>query len=145
MVLSLNANGTQADPRYQLRADAGPRLREHLHETWFGRFLPFPACFVAQQVGAERSGLVGFVSAEVVPDLGILAFPPTARFDNLWVEPAWRRQGLARMLVEQLQTRARAAGYTRFSVSTLVQDARAVAFWRDVGFVDLFVVLAREP
>jgi ribosomal protein S18 acetylase RimI-like enzyme len=140
MVLELNANGTQADPRYQLEAGAGPRLREYLQELWFGRFLPFPACLVAQ-----HAGLVGFVSAEVVPHLGILAFPPTARFDNLWVAPSWRRQGLARMLVEQLQARARAAGYTRFTVSTLVRDARAVAFWRSVGFHDLFVVLAQDP
>jgi GNAT superfamily N-acetyltransferase len=142
LLLRLNANGTEADPRYVLQPEAGPRLREHLRSLWFGRFLPFPACLVAEPPG---TGLVGLVSAEVVPDLGIMAFPPTARIDNLWVEPPWRRQGLARALVERMHTRAQAAGYTRLTVSTLARDDRALAFWRAMGFHDLFVVLAREP
>ena len=45
-------------------------------------------------------------------------------------------------LVEQMTARANTAGYPRMTVSTLVRDTRAVAFWRAMGFDDLFVVLA---
>jgi GNAT superfamily N-acetyltransferase len=139
LLLRLNANGTAADPRYALRPDAGPHLREQLRDLWFGRFLPFPACLVAEP---SRGSLAGLISAEVVPDLGILAFAPSARIDNLWVEPPWRRQGLGRALVAQMRARTSAAGYGRLTVSTLARDDRALAFWRAMGLQDLFVVLS---
>lgn len=135
--LRLNANGTAADPRYRLVDDAEVQLRDLLGHTWFERFQPFPGCLVAERDG-ER---VGFVSGEIVPERGVVARPPTARIDNLWVEPDHRRHGVARALVAGFRARARAAGFPAIQVSTLDRDARAVAFWRAVGLVPLHVVL----
>jgi GNAT superfamily N-acetyltransferase len=139
-IVALNENGTAADPRYRLHEDGPARLREHLLHAWFGRFLPFPACLVAESEGR----IVGLVSGELAPDPGILANPPTARIDNLWVEPDHRRTGIARRLVEAWCARAVRAGYPRTTVGTLVRDARAVAFWEAMGFEALTVTLARS-
>lgn len=138
-IVRLNQTGTEADPRYRLVPDGAARLREHLEHAWFGRFLPFPACLVV-----DEGGIVALVAGEVVVDPGILANPPTARIDNLWVEPAHRRVGHARALVTAYRERAEEAGFPRMTVSTLIRDARAVAFWRAMGFEELTVVLASQ-
>lgn len=137
-IVRLNDNGTAVDPRYRLAVDGPARLREHLAHAWFERFLPFPACLLA-----EDDGLVGLVSGEVVVDPGILETSPTARIDNLWVVPERRRAGVGRALVEAFRARAGRAGFPRTTVHTLVRDTRAVAFWRAMGFEDLTVTLAR--
>ena len=139
-IVALDENGTTADPRYRLHEDGPARLREHLLHAWFGRFLPFPACLVAE----IDSRIVGLESGEVVPDPGILENPPTARIDNLWVDPAHRRTGLGRRLVDVYRARTEKAGFSRMTVGTLVRDARAVAFWQAMGFEPLTVTLARS-
>ena len=137
----LNATGTEADPRYRIRSGARDFLREHHGETWFGRFQPFPACLVDERDGV----LAGFVSGAPRQDHPVLDHPPTARIGELWVEPAYRRQGVARALVTAFRERCARAGYADVEVSTLARDARAVAFWRSVGFDDLRLVLLATP
>jgi ribosomal protein S18 acetylase RimI-like enzyme len=90
----------------------------------------------------EDGSIAGMVAGEVVPEHPILAYPPSARIDNLWVAPAFRRAGLGRALVAAWRDGATKGGFTRHVVSTLARDARAVAFWRAVGFADLNVTLA---
>ncbi len=135
----LNQEGTRVDPRYRVRPDVEALLAAYGSEAWFERFLPFPACLVAEVDG----GPVGFVACLPVPDHPILEHEPTARIDSLYVSKAYRRRGLARALVEDMLRRATAAGYARFEVNTLALDARALAFWRATGFTDLRVVLCR--
>ncbi|MEZ4241146.1 MAG: GNAT family N-acetyltransferase [Myxococcota bacterium] len=139
-VMRLNAAGTAADPRFRFVADVEPILREHLGHVWFGRFQPFPAVWIAE-VDGER---VAMLSGEIVPDAGLLEQAPTARIDNLWVEPPHRRAGLGRELVAAFRARAERAGYPGLQVSTLARDARAVAFWEAMGLSPLRVVLARD-
>ena len=139
-LVSLNHNGTDADPRYRLSEGAEQRLSAHLRGASFGRFLPFPACLVAEDAGG--AGLVGLISAEISPVNDLLDWPPSARIDNLWVEPTCRRQGIARRLFEEMTRRSSSAGFSRMTVSTLARDERAIAFWRSVGLRELFVVLA---
>lgn len=138
-IVRLNENGTAADPRYRLHPDGPERLRELLAHDWFGRFLPMPACLVAEAEG----GLVALISGQLVVDPGILENPPTVRIDNLWVEPGHRRTGLGRQLVEAYRARALGAGFPRLTVGTLVRDVRAVAFWEATGFAPLTVTLSR--
>ncbi len=135
---TLNANGTAADERYRLRSHSRALLRAHVLDTWFGRFLPSPACWVLE----APEGLVGLISGEPVQLHPVLDQPPTARIDNLWIDPGYRRQGLARTLVSTFREAANEAGYPRIEVSTLARDAMALAFWREVGFEDLRIVLS---
>jgi ribosomal protein S18 acetylase RimI-like enzyme len=134
----LNAAGHEADARYVPAPDAAVVVRERA-AAWFERFQPFPACFVAQ----GQTGLVGYVAGEPARIHPVLLLPLTAVISELWVEPAQRRHGLGKTLVEQFHTAASAAGYPRLEVSTLAGDVRAVAFWRSVGFADLRLVLDR--
>jgi ribosomal protein S18 acetylase RimI-like enzyme len=140
-VVRLNEAGTAADPRFRFLPDVAAHLREHFGHAWFGRFQPFPGCWVAE-VGGER---VGMVSGEVVVTSQLLDRPPTARIDNLWVEPAHRRAGIARALVDAFRARAVRAGFGALQVSTLHRDERAVAFWRSVGLTEMYVVLIGDP
>lgn len=137
----LDATGEAADPRYRLRPDWRAVQRERLADLWFGRFLPFPACLVDERDG----GLAGFVGGAPRADHPILDEPPTAKIEVMWVEEPHRRLGIGRALVAAWLERAAAAGYGRIEVSTLARDARAVAFWRGVGFDDLRLVLATPP
>lgn len=136
-VVRLNENGHAADPRYQLVDDGAARLRALFADRWFGQFLPFPACLVDER-GDELAGLV---SALVQPAHELLVQPATMCVDNLWVEPAYRRHGVARALVTEMRRRATAAGYARHVVGTLANDAQAVGFWQSVGYEPLTVLL----
>ena len=147
----LNANGSAADARYRLRGHSRALLRAQILDTWFGRFLPFPACWVLGGDGAGEAGeageaggasLAGLISGEPMQVHPVLDQPPTARIDNLWIEPDHRRKGLARALVATFRGAAHEAGYPRIEVSTLARDAQALAFWREMGFEDLRVVLS---
>ena len=134
----LNASGTAADDRYRLRDHSRALLRAHILDAWFGRFLPFPPCWVAE----AADGLTGLITGEPLQVHPVLDQPPTARIDNLWVEPVHRRQGIARRLVQTFRDSAHSAGYPRIEVSTLARDGDALAFWREMGFADLRVILS---
>ncbi len=133
----LNANGEAADPRFRLRDHRRALLRAYVLDAWFGQFLPFPACWLAEREGVP----VGLVSGKPLPTHPVLDHPPSARIENLWVHVDHRRQGIARDLVQTFQEAARRAGYPRIEVYTLARDHRALAFWRAVGFEDLMVSL----
>lgn len=140
LLSELAENGHRVDVRYRLRGHRRALLRAHVLEHWFGRFLPFPPCWVAQ----HEDRVVGLVSGEPMQMHSVLDQPPTANITDLWVEPEFRRQGLARQLVDAFRQSAREAGYLRIEVSTLARDDQALAFWRSMGFADLRVALAAD-
>ena len=133
LLLELAENGFQVDVRYRLRGHRGPCFGAHVLRIVVRPVPPFPPCWVAEREGA----VVGMVSGEPLQVHAVLEQPPTARISDLWVEPAFRRQGVARQLVQTFREAAVEAGYLRLEVSTLARDARALAFWRSMGFEDL--------
>ncbi|MEQ1502376.1 MAG: GNAT family N-acetyltransferase [Myxococcota bacterium] len=137
----LNAVGHAADPRFEMVPDWRPRLRAYLADELFGRFVPFPFGWVATD---DTDAVAGVVTGGIHPDAGILVTRPTARIDNLWVEPPHRRSGLGRRLVARFRERATAAGHPRLSVGTLAADARAVAFWRAVGVREQYLTFTSD-
>jgi ribosomal protein S18 acetylase RimI-like enzyme len=140
MLVALNDQGTVSDARYRVHPDARERMRSDVLEGWFGAFHPFPPCLVVDLDGA----VVAMVSGRAAVDHPIVLREPTAHIETLWVEPAWRRQGWARQLVDAWLAAAVKAGYPRAEVGTLARDDRAVAFWRAVGFDELRVILAAD-
>ena len=137
----LNRAGTAADARYVIRDGSRDAFRALIMEDWLGRFLPFPACFVAEADGE----IVGYVQGDVCRQHPLLVEPPKCRIGNLWVQPEHRRLGVGRALVQTYVTAAKEAGFPWVEVGTLAKDARAVAFWQALGFGDWRVSLLRTP
>jgi GNAT superfamily N-acetyltransferase len=137
---SLMDEGRAADSRYRVTDGILDDLRHPVASDWFRPILPFPYVWVA----ALPTGVVGFLTGEVKPPHPLLVTTPTARVNDLFVAPKARRCGLARTMVQSFFQQATDAGFTRHSVHTLAQDARAVSFWRSLGFNDLFTELTRE-
>lgn len=56
---------------------------------------------------------------------------------RLYVRPAYRRIGLGRLLVEQIMSEARLAGYTTMLLDTLSEMETARSMYQDAGFVEV--------
>lgn len=74
-----------------------------------------------------NSQVAGFVTVAVDQDGGL-------ELEDLFVDPGWRRRGVARRLVADVVTTARAAGHRSLLV---VGNPHALAFYRAVGFVEI--------
>lgn len=68
----------------------------------------------------------------------------TAEFKRIWTRIDLRRQGLARRVVEALEDRAAAQGYTRVYLTTGFRQPEAVALYLGFGYRPLFD-LALDP
>jgi len=57
--------------------------------------------------------------------------------NRMYVEPAWRGQGVGRMLLERLIASARQRGYRQLRLGTLLEMREAQALYRSIGFVEI--------
>lgn len=84
----------------------------------------------------DRCMLVACAGPEVV-GMGALrpfAAPGTCEIKRMRVAPAYQGRGLGRRILEALEGRARAMGYTRAVLDTLAQAAPARALYEDAGY-----------
>jgi GNAT superfamily N-acetyltransferase len=85
---------------------------------------------VASQPGKDRPGgdrVVGFATVAAGQDDGL-------ELEDLFVDPDWRRRGIARHLVQQVVNTARDTGHRRLWVTG---NLHALAFYLAVGFVQV--------
>ena len=76
---------------------------------------------------AERAGeAVGYVGCQTVLDEGYIT--------NVAVDPACRRQGIARALIDALQRRAAAQGLAFVTLEVRASNAPAIALYEQAGF-----------
>jgi len=80
---------------------------------------------VAGSPGKDR--VVGFASVAAGQDDG-------PELEDLFVDPDWRRRGIARHLVRQVVNTTRDAGHRRLWV---IGNPHALAFYQAVGFVQI--------
>jgi ribosomal protein S18 acetylase RimI-like enzyme len=76
--------------------------------------------------------MIGFAAVHQVP--ASLALSRFWQLRDLFVDPAVRRQGIARRLVETVRRAATEAGALRLSVQTEPDNAAALALYRDCDF-----------
>jgi ribosomal-protein-alanine N-acetyltransferase len=83
---------------------------------------------VAEAVGGEGEDaeLVGFCVAQREGEVGYVV--------TLDVAEAWRRRGLARRLMEEVEARMRAAGAAGMELHVSVENAGAIGFYEGMGY-----------
>jgi ribosomal protein S18 acetylase RimI-like enzyme len=91
---------------------------------------------------AELDGrVVGFASLRLVNYLGEDA--PYAEISELFVSERYRRLGIARALMTELERRARAAGASSMAVLTAADNDTAIALYRTMGFEEFSIALQK--
>ena len=92
---------------------------------------PRSVAFVAERGDA----LAGFIAGNIERNLPDRLPEEHATVGYLWVEPAFRRRGLARLLFEEVAGWARdQEGISHFEMAVLSADSAAAGFWRSIGF-----------
>ena len=81
---------------------------------------------VATTAAGDDDRIRGFATVAVDQDGGL-------ELEDLFVDPGWRRRGIARELVLDLATAARRDGHQRLGVTG---NPHALCFYRSVGFVE---------
>jgi len=121
-----------------------------LHESWdaakYG-FLPQPEkryerwlTRLADQersvfLVAENQGqLVAFVAATVEQEIPIYRTKEFGFIHDIWVEPEYRQQGIARQLVEITIERCRQMGVAQIRLDTAAINKAARKFFKSCGF-----------
>lgn len=122
--------------QYHRRLDpdfpALPRLRELLgEELERGLASDTSRVFVAD----EGDKPVAFLFAESRPD-GESDAEGRGRIEELYVDPAWRGQGLGRALVDAASTWFRLQGARRVSVRVEHGNTAGQVFWQELGFAE---------
>jgi ribosomal protein S18 acetylase RimI-like enzyme len=90
---------------------------------------------VERPIIAEIEGrAVGFACLRLVPSL---CYDPThAELTELFVEEAYRSQGIGRALVAYAERLAQEGGATELTLLTGLENAHAQAFYRALGYAD---------
>ena len=92
---------------------------------------PRSIAFVAE----SANSLAGFIAGNIERNLPDRLPEEHATVGYLWVEPAFRRRGIARALFEEVAAWARGQeGVGHFEMAVLSADSAAAGFWRSIGF-----------
>lgn len=129
------------DPRAQplldaLAADYIRLYGEEYGEEAASEVTRYPAARFAPPEGAflllQRDGVT--IGGGAFKSYG----PATAEFKRIWVHDDFRRQGLARTILVELEARAARQGYRRVYLTTGFRQAAATALYRNAGYTPLF-------
>jgi L-amino acid N-acyltransferase YncA len=112
---------------YQLHPDAERRFLR-----WVGEVGEDPRTTLL--VAEEQGKIVGFVYAIIERDLPIYLHEEFAVIREWWVEPAFRRRGAGKALIDLLTTELAGVGVWQLRVRTAAGDADARALLGRCGF-----------
>lgn len=98
---------------------------------------------VEMPILAEIDGsAVGFAAVRVVPS--VFYAEPYAELTELYVEAAFRRQGVARALVAHAEQLAREAGANQLYLLTGIDNEDAQQFYGAVGYADYALAMHKR-
>lgn len=135
MVRSLAAFLEARDPaKYALPpgSDVGERYRDWLVR----RAKDDRSVFLVADTGNASAGacLVAFLVATVEPDIPIYRVREYGFIHDVWVEPDYRNEGLARQLVTLALERFREIGVPQVRLDVLVDNQPAQELFKQCGF-----------
>ncbi|MFZ1428382.1 MAG: GNAT family N-acetyltransferase [Geminicoccaceae bacterium] len=85
----------------------------------------------------EAEQAIGFVAGKLAVDgdeLQQAAWRPHGHISDLYVVPAWRGRGAARLLLEAMSSRLRTMGAKRLRIAVLSVNQAAIKTYRRFGF-----------
>ncbi len=88
--------------------------------------------FLAWDEHGERTSPVGFM--HLMPSTNTLAMRPIWLLEDLYIEPAARRQGIASCLLREAEAFARRTGAERITLSTAHNNEIAQSIYRRAGY-----------
>lgn len=95
--------------------------------------------FAAEDGGAIIGYVIAFVSNYTYRRVN-----PICEIENMFVEEKYRRKGVGKLLIEAVKGEAGKRGVKRLRVGAIIQNERAVNFYRGQGFSDMNIYLERE-
>jgi GNAT superfamily N-acetyltransferase len=79
--------------------------------------------------------LVAWVDGDAVGCGGIRQYDEaTGEIKRMYTKPEARRRGISRVVLEALEARARAVGYTRLVLETGIRQPEAIALYESAGY-----------
>jgi ribosomal protein S18 acetylase RimI-like enzyme len=124
-------------PAFAMRAGAESEARELLRALLRD---PDTAAFLYEEAGRA----LGLCIARVDQAPPIAVETERGEITDLGVDPAVRRRGIGRALVEAALAWIGGRGVRRLEVRVAVRNPEGQAFWRALGFGDLVDVLERR-
>jgi GNAT superfamily N-acetyltransferase len=106
--------------RYEGLSDEELGLTAAMFDPPQGTFL------VARSRDVDVVGGVGVRTFEAVPGVG--------EIKRLWVDPAWRRRGLGRVLMDEIESVAGRLGFSSLHLATGDRQPEAVALYEGTGW-----------
>jgi GNAT superfamily N-acetyltransferase len=80
---------------------------------------------------------LGDGNSEVVGGVGVRPFEPVAgvgEIKRLWVEPTWRRRGLGRVLMDEIESASGRLGFSSLLLATGDRQPEAVGLYERTGW-----------
>lgn len=105
---------------------------EQRYEKWFRRLVNSDR--TAFLVAADENKLVAFVVATIQEEIPIYRLQEFAIIHDLWVEPEYRQQGIARELVTQTIERFQQIGVKQIRLDTVAPNEASRRLFASCGF-----------
>ena len=82
--------------------------------------------------------LVAWVDGDAVGCGGIRQYDEaTGEIKRMYTKPEARRRGISRVVLEELEARARAVGYARLVLETGIRQPEAIALYESAGYASI--------
>jgi GNAT superfamily N-acetyltransferase len=112
------------------------------YDEWFDRSIRWNSAVV---VLAQDADVIGFAAGDIQPTwLGYGEFQGSGVLSLIWVEPPYRRRGIAKLLVAAVEEWLREKGMPLIQIPYMVGTPGAAAFYSAAGYEDYMVVCRKR-
>ena len=121
--------------KYGLRsppAGRSPSHPEQHYEKWLTRLLHKERSVFL--VAEEEEKLVAFLAATVEPEISIYSLQEFAFIHDIWVEPEYRKKGIAQQIIKLTVERFQEMGIKQIRLDTVAANESARQLFKSYGF-----------